>query len=146
MGDAWKRESPLPRAKPKTIGTPAKGYSRPEVAKVAVVLEADSEEFKPSPCDQEGSSGIVANIPGGEMVIPHGGSAVIDCGFGMNLPAGYRCRVKCYMSALVFEVVELKRFKVHATNLGGETILRHGDPIGRIWIEPVYLLNWITRD
>lgn len=143
--DGWRRESPVPRAKPKSVCTPAKDYARPKVLKVAVELKSDSDEFRPSPCDQEGSSGILANIPDGEMVIPHGGSAVVDCGFGIKMPPGYRCRVKSYKSSLVFEVVDLKRFKVHATNLGEETILRHGDPIGRLWIEPVHFLEWITR-
>lgn len=143
--DGWRREPPVPRARPRPMGTPAKDYSRPEVLKVAVEIKADSEDFRPSPCDAEGSSGIVANIPGGEIAIPHCGSAVIDCGFGMRLPPGYRCRVRSYMSSLAFEVVDLKRFKVHATNLGEETILRHGESIGRIWIEPVHLLEWITR-
>lgn len=144
-GDAWRRDPPVPRAKPRAMGTPAKGYSRPEILRVAVELKADSDEFRPSPCDPEGSSGIVANIPDGEIVIPHCGSAVIDCGFGVKLPAGYRCRVKSYMSSLVFEVVDLKRFKVHATNLGSETILSHGESIGRIWIEPVHFFEWTTK-
>lgn len=143
--DGWMRENPVPRAKPKAVRTPAKGYARPEVLKVALELDSDSDEFRPSPCDQEGSSGIVANIPDGETVIPHGGAAVVDCGFGVKLPAGYRCRVKGYASSLVFEVVGLNRFKVHATNLGEETILRHGEPIGRLWIEPVHFFEWSTR-
>jgi hypothetical protein len=143
--DNWRRETPLPRANPKLPDSPAKGYSRPEISKVAVAIESDEADFMPTPCDSEGSSGIIANIPGGSIVMPEGGTAVVDCGFALEVPRGYRCRVASAIKGVFLEVVDSKRFKVNAINLGPETILRDRESIGRIWIEPVHFFEWITK-
>lgn len=143
--DNWRLESPLPRAVPKLPGCSAKGYSSPEVKTVAVSIESDEEEFMPRPCGSDGGCAIRSNIPSGSLVMSEGATAVIDCGFSMALPQGYRCRMSSSISGLALESVDSKRFKVNAINLGGETILHDRDTIGRIWVEPVYFFEWITK-
>jgi len=144
--DNWKRDPPLPRANPRLPDSPAKGYSRPEITKVAVAIESDEADFMPTSSAADGSAGIVANIPSGSVVMPEGGSLVVDCGFAVEMPKGYRCRVASSIKGVFLEVVDSKRFKVNAINLGRETILHDRESIGRIWIEPVHFFEWITRD
>jgi hypothetical protein len=69
----------------------------------------------------------------------------LDCGFTITLPAGYRCRVSSHASSFVLDTVDSKRFKVNLINLGEETILNDRQAIGRLWVEPVYFFEWITR-
>jgi hypothetical protein len=143
--DNWRSDPPIPRAVPKPPSTPAKDYSRPSVMKVAVAVKADSEEFMPTACDASGACDIVANIPSGEIRMNEGSTSVIDCGFSIEIPPGYRCSVSSSISGLILEMVEAQRFKVNAINLGQATILRDRDVIGRIWIEPVHFFEWITK-
>lgn len=143
--DGWKSDPPVPKARPLIANPPAKGYSRPEIERVAVAIESDEDCFRPSSCASDGSAAITANIPSGNLVMPEGASAVIDCGFSLEMPAGYRCRLSSSVPGLVMELVDAKRFKVNAINLGRETILHDRESIGRIWIEPVHFFEWITR-
>lgn len=143
--DGWGRESPLPRVRPKASRSPATEYTRPRIERVALALRSDSDEFRPAACDSEGRSTFVANIPNGELRMPEMGSAVVDCGFGIEVPMGYRAMASSIVPGVVLEIVESKRFKVSVVNLRGETILRHGEPIGRLWVEPIYFFDWETR-
>lgn len=143
--DGWRRESPIPRATPRPARSPASDYARPQVERVALAIKSDSDEFRPSPCDSDGSSTILANIPQGEISMSEGAVATIDCGFSIEVPMGYRCRVSSLVPGVFIDTVESKRFKVSAVNLGSETILRHGEPIGRLWVEPVHFFEWVTR-
>ena len=144
-GENWESDPPLPRARPMMSTSPAKGYSGSCVEKVAVVIKSDEAEFSPSPCDPKGFSEIIANIPSKEIVMVEGSTTIVDCGFSMELPAGYRCMISSCVPGLILELVDSKRFKVNAINLGGETILHDRETIGRIWVEPVYLPEWINR-
>jgi hypothetical protein len=145
-GDGWGFESPLPRATPKPPKTRAKEYSRPEMTKVSVVLDADDASFAPAPSDQHGMSKVSARIPSGSLRISEGGSAVIDCGFGLVVPPGYRVRASGLVPGLLVEVHETSRFRLRVVNLGDETILNDGQQIGSIWIEPVCFFDWTQRD
>lgn len=143
--DGWKVEKTAPTVAPKMVSTPAKNYSRPEISKVSVVLEYDDPDFAPVSHGTDGSASIFANIPDGSLTIPKGGSRVIDCGFTVSLPAGYRCRVSSAVNGILIDTVDSKRFKVNVVNLGDETTLNDRDAIGRLWVEPVYFFEWITR-
>lgn len=143
--DGWSGGPRPPRAVPRLAETPAKGYSRPEVAKVAVALKVDAEEFSPSACDPSGACEILANIPSGDIFMAEGAMAVVDCGFSLEIPPGYRCSVSSLVPGLILEMVESQRFKVNAINLGGKTTLRDRDVIGKIWIEPVHFFEWVTK-
>jgi len=143
--DGWGRESPLPKATPKPPRTPAREYSRPELSKVSIVLKADDEAYAPGPSDRFGMCGVSARIPSGSMRIPEGGSAVVDCGFGVSTPAGYRIRASSLVPGVLVEVHETDRFRLHVVNLGGETILNDGQQMASIWVEPVCFFDWIQR-
>lgn len=143
--NGWRIEKPSPSVAPKIASTPAKNYSRPEISKVSVFLEADDQDFVPSSNGSDGSALIFANIPGGTLVMPRGASSVVDCGFTITLPTGYRCRVSSCTPGMLLDTVDSKRFKVNVINLGDETILNDRETIGRLWVEPVYFFEWITR-
>lgn len=143
--DNWKSDPPIPRAVPRSLTTPAKDYSRPSVVKVAVAIKGDSEEFLPTACDASGACEIIANIPSGETRMTEGSMAVIDCGFSIETPPGYRCSVSSLVPGLILEIVDAQRFKVNAINLGQTTILKDRDVIGKIWIEPVHFFEWVTK-
>jgi hypothetical protein len=143
--DGWGCESPLPKATPKPARTPAKEYSRPELSRVSVGLEADDDSFAPGPSDRFGMSVVCAKIPSGSMRISEGGHAVVDCGFGISIPPGYRVRVSGVVPGLAAEVHDTGRFRLSLVNLGGETILNDGQQIGLIWVEPVCYFDWTQR-
>lgn len=143
--DGWRVDRTAPRAAPKASYNPAKNYSHPEISKVSVFLEADEDAFVPLPAGVDGSAFISANIPSESLSIPRGGSVIVDCGFAVTLPPGYRCRVSSSVPGILLDIVESKRFKVNAVNLGDETTLKDRETIGRLWVEPVYFFEWITR-
>lgn len=138
-------DDPAPRAFAKISRSPAKNYHRPEFFKVAVELKADEDAFLPSEASADGSVEVFANIPSGKLLLTRGSSAVVDCGFSMTLPAGYRSRVSSCGPWLLADLVDSKRFKLNIVNLGGDTILNDRDPVGRLWVEPVYFFEWIER-
>lgn len=144
--DNWEVKPPRLKVAPKIQGTPAKNYFGPSISKVPVVLEADSDEFRPAGVFPDGSAEIFANIPSGGITLPRGGQEVVDCGFSVVLPAGFRCVVTSSVPGVLIDLIDCKRFKVTAINLGGETNLKHGEPIGRIKVEPIYLFEWIVRN
>jgi hypothetical protein len=143
--DGWGCDSPLPKAKPKQAKTPAKEYSRPELVRVSVSLEVDDPSFAPSPSDQFGVSTVSARIPSGSMRLSEGGCAVVDCGFGVVVPPGYRVRASCLVPGLLVDVHETNRFRLSVVNLGDETILNDGQQIGSIWVEPVCFFDWTRK-
>jgi hypothetical protein len=144
--DGWGYDPPLPKAKPKATKTPAKEYSRPGISKVAVALKIDDPSFAPGTSDRYGMSMVFARIPSGQVRISEGGSVVIECGFGLELPPGYRVRVSSLFANLFVEVNNLDMFRLHVTNLSDETILKDREQIGLIWIEPVCFFDWIHKD
>ena len=124
--------------------SPAIGYSRPEINNVAVSIDFDDEDFVP--IYSEGScADILANLPSGDLFLPHGGSEVVDCGVSIEIPAGYRMCVSSSTPGVFFTLVESKRLKINAFNAGVEATLCHKQKIGKIWIEPVYFFDWITK-
>lgn len=143
--DGWAMDHPKPRASAKIPHSPAKSYNKPDIFKVAVELDADEPAFSPSEAASDGSVRVCANIPSSRLSLPQGGSAIIDCGFSMNLPPGYRSRVSSCHPSLLAELVDSKRFKLSILNLGEDTILIDREPIARLWVEPVYFLEWIER-
>jgi len=145
MDERWRPDPPLPKVFPRPPMTSAKEYARPEISKVAVSIETDADEFMPRQCGRDGSATIFANIPSGELVISKGGSSIVDCGFSVEMPAGYRCRVSSLVVGVVLDSVDSKRFKVNVVNLADQTILKDRQAIGKIWVEPIHLFEWITR-
>lgn len=140
----WESDKSSATVSPRLPGTPAKGYFCPELKNVAIEIESDGEEFMPS----EGKSCIaelVVNIPESKLTISSGGSAVVDCGFSIKIPAGYRYRTESMVPGLFVSSLDSPRFKLNVFNFGDIHTLTHGQKIARMWIEPVYFFEWIVR-
>lgn len=144
--DGWGREPPLPKARPRQAETPAREYNRPELERISVGLEVYDPSFAPSLSDSNGQCKVRARIPLGSMVVPEGGQALVDCGFGMGIPPGYRVRTASLVPGLLAEVAGLREFSLNLMNLGGETILNDGQIVGLIWIERVCFFDWNLKD
>ena len=131
---------------------PAQDYTQPTFHKVATQIEADDPMFVPE-YSYAGATGVslVANITesGGLVRLPHRGCYVVDCGFSMGLPAGYRAEVTASATwankGLILANADYQgRVKVAVLNAGKEIIvINHGDRFAQMTISPVYLFDWI---
>jgi hypothetical protein len=140
----WSTKGSAAHVSSKLPASPASGYSRPEINKVAVSIDFDDEDFVPN--YSEGSSAdLLANLPSGDLALPPGGSEVVDCGVSLKIPAGYRICVSSSIPGVFFNLIDSKRLKLNVFNAGEKAILRHKQNIAKIWIEPVYFFEWITK-
>jgi len=140
----WATKSSSIQVSSKLPASPATGYSRPEINKVAVSIDFDDEDFVP--IYSEGSSAdVLANLPSGDLVLPHGGSEIVDCGISLKMPAGYKVCASSSIPGVFLSLMDAKRIKLNAFNAGEKVILRHKQKIAKIWIEPVYFFEWITK-
>jgi len=131
------------RANPKLTRSPAKDYFNPNINQVAVEVSSDDKVFLPS---SDGPvSEICVNIPSSELTLVHNSSCVVDCGFSLTLPAGYRCRVESLHPSLFVSLVGCPRFKLNVFNTGDKLRLIDRQKIAKIWIEPIYLFEWIVK-
>jgi len=89
-----------------------------------------------------------------QVTLPHRSGAVIDAGFSMELPKGYRATItarsglasKGLMVCNAPGIIDSDyrgRVKVSVINVGKEIIvIKHGDRIAQMAIEPVYLFDF----
>jgi len=89
-----------------------------------------------------------------QLTLPHRSGAVIDAGFSMELPKGYRASItarsglasKGLMIANAPGIIDSDyrgRVRVSVINVGKEIIvIKHGDRIAQMAIEPVYLFDF----
>jgi len=89
-----------------------------------------------------------------QITLPHRASAVIDCGFCMELPKGYRASITARSglasrglmvsnSPGIIDSDYRGRVKVAVINVGKEIIvIKDGDRIAQMAIEPVYLFDF----
>lgn len=124
---------------------PALGYARPDIRTVAVEIEGDEDYFLPSCEAGSDFAFLFANLPSGDLEMVSGGAIVIDCGLSMKAPQGYRFRISSEVPGLFLELLDANRIKVHAFNAGSNLTLIHKQKIGKISIEPVYFIEWITK-
>jgi len=134
----WSSDDPRIFVSSRLPKSPAMDYVRPEINKVAVKISADEDFFLPTCSTSDGKADVFANIPSGEMQIEHGGVAVVDCGFEMTLPPGYKASVHTSLEGLFVSLVDSKRMKVSVFNASNKYVLQNKQPIAKIWIEPVY--------
>lgn len=125
--------------------SPAVEYSSPTLHQVAVEVASDEKYFLPSCEGASCISEVCANIPS-NLVLSQNSSCVVDCGFSMKLPAGYKCRAESLNPSLFVSIVECPRFKLNVFNVGETVRLIDRQKIAKIWIEPVYLFEWIVRE
>ena len=126
----------------------AKDYYTPHINKIATKITPDSGEFIPI-YSESSKADIRANTYGKQIQINKNGYSIIDCGFSIEIPAGYKISI-CTTCELLKQGVflrdmidENKRIKVLVINNGNESfIIEHKDLIGQIFIEPIYYFEW----
>lgn len=129
----------------KLPNSPASGYSKPDIRKVAVDIESDDDDFVPRYSLGGTAAGLLANIPSGSLKLTTGSTAVLDCGISLAMPPGYKCRVSSNISGLFFTILDSNRIRLNIINVGEDLILSHKQLVGKIWVEPVYFFDWITK-
>jgi len=125
--------------------SPAVGYTKPDFKKIAVNILSDDEDFVPSYEDCQYAATLIANIPNKKLVLSKNSQAVIDCGFSLEIPSGYKICASSCLSNIYLNLIDSNRIKANILNLGEELILHHKQKIGKIWIEPIYFFEWITK-
>ena len=145
MDNKWSSKDNRVYASPTLPRSPATGYNKPDLKKIAVSISSDEIDFVPSYPAGSNEADLLANIPSGTLLFSKGGCNVVDCGFSLEVPVGYRVRVSSLLDNLFLNLLEASRIKVNAINLGEELILHHKQKIGKIWIEPVYFFEWIMK-
>lgn len=133
----WSSEDRRVFATARLPKSPAMDYVRPEIRKVAIDAHADDPFFLPRCSSSDGTAEIFANIAE-SIELEHGAMAVVDCGFEMTLPAGYRISARGASDRLFVSLADTKRIKVSIFNAGDKCVLHNSQPIAKIWIEPVY--------
>lgn len=112
-------------------------YVRPEIKKVATDIRADDPFFFPKCSSSDGTAEVFANIAE-PIELEHGAMSVVDCGFEMVLPAGYRISARGVSDRLFVFLADTKRIKVSIFNAGDKCMLHNNQPVAKIWIEPIY--------
>lgn len=118
-------------------------------------IVADAPEFIPKyKSDGAACADLVANVPEGEVEIGPGRTAVIDCGFRMQIPAGFEVQVRARTSMARKGVVVTNgpgtidddyrgRVMVILTNTGLQHVrVRHLERVAQIAIKPVWYFHW----
>lgn len=144
MSSYWSSNESLVRVSSKLPSTPAMGYIKPDLRKVAVEILSDEEDFIPKYSDNN-TADLFASLKNGDLRLATGSSDLVDCGFSIEIPAGYRICVESCISNVFLNLIESNRIKVNIFNFGKELILQNKKKIGKIWIEPVYFFEWITK-
>lgn len=142
---------------PKLPPSPAQDYFQPPLYKVATKIEADDPMFIPKYQEETASVNLIANMPDkGSTRLPLRGSCVVDCGFSMELPAGYKAEITPHRSRSSRGLIVTNapgqigngyrgRVEVLVLNAGNELIvINHGDCIAQMSVSPVYLFDWVT--
>ena len=145
--------------KPKKKGTlsaimprsPVTNYASPMLHDVVTKIVVDDMQFLPK--YQENSS-YVDLMSSEELRIPVNGTEVIDCGFSIEVPAGYKVVVERRQSHIedgpILQIVRWEsshKFKVTVHNAGyKERVVRWGSVFAKMHIEPAYKFNWDLFD
>lgn len=104
--------------------------------------------------EQAAAVDLIANIPGGSVIMPYRSIEIIDCGFSMELPEGYKSLIgiRSGLASRGMVVVNAPgvidsdyrgRIKVIAANIGKEVlVVKHGERFAQMRVEPVYTFAW----
>lgn len=148
----WKEDKNKSNVNAKLPGCSAKNYYNPSINKIISNIKFEDEFFVPKYSDKstadvhvclenESSKYLFTNCP-----------ALIDCGFSVSVPSGYKIVFALdakFLSTLIvcgsnyIDSNEETRFKINVLNISEKLLtLNNKDKIGKIWIEPVYLFDW----
>ncbi len=151
-----KKVKKVAKAKPIVKDSLASSYLNPNLYNVATKIVVDDMEFLPR--YQTAGSACVdlkAYIKD-KISLPHRCTVVVDCGFSMQIPPGYKACVSARSGLASRGLIVTNapgqidsdyrgRVKVVVTNVGQEIIvIEHGFRIAQMWIEPVYTFDWKT--
>lgn len=137
--------------------TPAADYAEPSLTKVATNIVAEDESFIPKE-SFPGSPAVdlKANLKANDGLNPrvslsHRSTAVVDCGFKLTLPPGYRAYVQpkknlaergLMVASTYFE--RESEVKVTVINIGREILyIEPGQIFAEMTVQPVYAFRWI---
>jgi|LakMenEpi03Aug12_release.lakeMendotaPanAssembly.Ray.scaffolds.fasta_scaffold205933_3 dUTPase len=125
----------------------AKDYYSPSINKILTKIVPDNPDFVPVYNDYH-KADIKANTLE-QIKIHKGGHSVIDCGFSLEVPLGYKICASTNLDNIkkgifIRDVInENNRIKILIINNGQDTLLiNNKDVIGQIYIEPVYFFEW----
>lgn len=141
---------------------PAKQLEVPNLFKIKTKIVADDPMFVPK-YQTAGSAcvDLIANLKElerGIIQLPYRATVLVDCGFSMELPYGYKATVSARSGLAAKGLVVVNapgqidsdyrgRVKVILGNVGKEIIvINHGDRIAQMAIEPVYTFDWLVSE
>lgn len=136
--------------------SPANNYFKPNIIKIATNIKADSEDFIPKyQTDGSVCADLLANLNEEEsLVIASNECVLIDCGFSMEIPNGYKACIAARSGWASKGLIVNNgpgqidsdyrgRIKICVTNISDNLlVVKHKERIGQIWIEPVYFFDW----
>jgi len=127
-----------------------------ELSVVSTDIVVDDPMFIPQYKTEDAAcADLVANIKEGKIIIPHRKIALVDCGFSMAIPKGYKAEIVA-RSGLASQGLIVGnspgqidpdfrgRIKCILINVGNVNpiIINHGDRIAQIYITPIFKFNW----
>jgi hypothetical protein len=130
---------------------PADNYYKPQIEKINVEISSDEDDFVPAYIDSNSAS-IYANIPNKLLKISKSDYVLIDCGFSIKTPIGYKVSFsldsvfsnKGLILTSTPDQTHNEQFRINlgVLNLGDAVTVEHKQKIGLIWIDPVYYFEW----
>lgn len=119
---------------------------------VPTEIVADDPMFVPQYKTEDAACvDLVANLKeNGKVVIQHRGVVLVDCGFSMALPPGYKAEVVAHLSfaslglIILSSLVENGRIKVALCNIGqvNPITIKHGQVFAGLILSPIYKFDW----
>lgn len=148
-------EEPKPEVFAKPLSSPAKDYHVPTFNKVSTKIKADCEKYIPNYDINSTEADLFANLKSEFEKIGHSSCLIVDCGFDLEMPIGYRIKINsneslknngifashfldqsCYNNKSI-------RIKVSLINVYQNIFtIKKDDKIAKISIEPVYIFDW----
>ena len=139
--------------------SPADNYFKPNLIKINTKIKSDDKDFIPKYQTMDSvCADLLANLNGDNIEINPGQCHLIDCGFSIELPRGYKACIAARSGwaskGLIVNNAPGQidsdyrgRIKICVTNISQQTlVVSHKDRIGQIWIEPVYFFEWESVD
>lgn len=132
--------------------SPASDYAVPHVSKVATKIDPVEPDFIPKPSEIPNSTAVtVAAKLDSQLRLSHRSSAEVDCGFSMELPAGFRAVVSAVPDlASKGLMVTTPDFygegpvKVNVMNVGREILtIDHKQAFASMLVQPMCSFDWI---
>ena len=162
---------PIEQSKPKKRSmastimpkSPVRDINAPILHKVATEIIVDDRDFIPNYSDLNASAvDIKAYFDSKEpsqrrVALGHRAIVVLNCGFELKLAPGYKAVIKVLPALAnrglmvadghgIVDGSSVGNVCVTVTNVGKEIVaICHGDVFAQMWIEPVYLFDFVQK-